>query len=135
MRNENFYSLAAQVLPALLIAVILEIRGALGTIAVGARRDRHTALHRSWTRSAGYLVLAYVAVAVCFVLGEASALLVVFVGPGGWLVRVAAPVVALALLLLTVAAIAVPAVGLGVQTGVLIRADRDQPADESVSVD
>ncbi|WP_412537816.1 hypothetical protein R8Z50_18315 [Longispora sp. K20-0274] len=126
MRNENFYALAAQVLPALLIAVILEIRGALGTIAVGARRDRHTALHRSWTRSAGYLVLSYVAVAALFTLGEVAALLVVFAGTGGWLVWAAAPVIAVALLVLIVAAIAVPAVGVGVETGVLIRADEEE---------
>ncbi|MEV6521852.1 hypothetical protein AB0M43_07940 [Longispora sp. NPDC051575] len=134
MRNENFYALAAQVLPALLIAVILEIRGALGTIAAGARRDRHTAVHHSWARSAGYMVLAYVAIAVTFVLGEIAALLVVFCGTGSWLVRGAAPVVGLALLVLIVAAIAVPAVAVGVETGILIRADGDTHTDDPVSV-
>ncbi|MGY0232272.1 hypothetical protein [Longispora urticae] len=134
MRNENFYALAAQVLPALLIAVILEIRGALGTIAAGARRDRDTAVHRSWARSAGYMVLAYVAIAVTFTLGEVAALLVVFCGTGGWLVRGAAPVVGLALLVLIVAAIAVPAVAVGVETGILIRADGDTHTDDPVSV-
>lgn len=115
MRSAEFYSLAAQVLPTLLIAVMIEIRFVARALAdADWQRVRQGSSFEDlapdgqvfnlvrpyfrWHRPLVYL-------GWLFVLGELGSLAVVFLGPKGWLLVLAAPFVVVASVGLTVLAV------------------------------
>lgn len=135
MRNESFYTTAAQVLPTLLIALVLEAttifrrvvdlystREVVITVPhaevakppAAVQGDVSQALWRD--RDFRRLAAAFSSTVALFVLGEICALLAVFVGTDGWLVWLAAPATGLALLVMVLAVVAFPLVRVLMET-------------------
>jgi hypothetical protein len=84
------------VLSTLLIAVLLELRSPV-PVVVRAGRAGHAAeapqpTWSMWDTIGISSVIAYLVVAVAFLVGEVTALLVVFIGTDGWLPLPAGPV-------------------------------------------
>jgi hypothetical protein len=94
VRNVEFYSLSAQVLPALAIALVLQRWATLVGYGLGRLHGRMTMTFRSVPLA---LLLAV------FAAGEVSSMLVVFAGTDGRLPLVAGPVVWASLVVLLLA--------------------------------
>ncbi|WP_018353417.1 hypothetical protein [Longispora albida] len=136
MRNETFYVTVAQVLPALVIALVVELGSILG-VMLKQYDDRGAEVTRlEAARSAGSgidasfeaeerharetlarvtfplrIIARLAAVAgAAFLLGELASLAVVFAGTGGWFPWVAAPLAWLALVVCLLVVIALPLV-------------------------
>ena len=135
MRHESFYTTAAQVLPTLLIALVLEGTtifrrfvtlyteqelvitvphaeiGHAPSLAKGQGSDVlwHDQLFRR-------LAMVFAVTVALFVIGEMCALTVVFAGTDGWFVWLCAPITCLALVVMVVAVVAFPVVRVATET-------------------
>jgi hypothetical protein len=98
MRNIEFYSLAAQVLPALAITLVLQRWGTF----VGYGLGRLTSRRKSMVFRSTSLALLLAA----FGIGELCCMLVVFCGTKGWIPVIAGPIVWATLVILLLAVFA-----------------------------
>src|SRR4051794_35733574 len=119
MGSESFYATAAQVLPTLLIAVIIELVSHFRESAVILNRiderledprlnaihgDAMRRKHKEYDRS----VFAYFAGAALFIVAELAAVTVLFIGTKTWISWLAAPLIAVAIIAMCLAAFAAP---------------------------
>lgn len=135
VRNESFYTTAAQVLPTLLIALVLEGTAIFRRLVdVFSTREHVVTVPHAEIATASQAVPAQVSEALwddrtfrrlakvflgtitVFLLGEVCALLVVFVGTDSWFVWPAAPVTGLALVAMLIAIIAFPLIRVATET-------------------
>jgi hypothetical protein len=135
VRHESFYTTAAQVLPTLLIALVLEgttifrrfvelySRGELIITVPHAEVGRPPQVAKGqgsdalWSdREFRGFATVFGGTVALFVLGELCALLVVFAGTDGWFVWPAAPITGLALLVMVIAVVGFPMVRVATET-------------------
>jgi hypothetical protein len=128
VRDEAFYLTMAQVLPAVLIALILELRQQMQSYQTVIERgldlipdlqliartgpedpasEAMNRVSRARRRRDRYLRI-YVAVAIAFLAGEFSSMAAVLVGVDGWFAWLVAPVTIVGLVALSVLAVSVP---------------------------
>jgi hypothetical protein len=135
VRNESFYTTAAQVLPTLLIALILEGTAIFRRLVDVFSTKEHVITIRHaeiaaasqvvptqvsealWQdRNFRQLAGAFLGAVAVFVLGEVCALLALFVGTDSWFVWPAAPITGLALVAMLLAVIAFPLIRVVTET-------------------
>jgi hypothetical protein len=122
MRNESVYLTLAQVLPTLLIALVLELRGGMRGIrqkqsltfkaykdlADAGLSEVRNALAKEYARRQDVMTVLYLVVGATFLLGEVAALSGPVIGLDGGFAWVAGPVALSATVVLGVFAVVLP---------------------------
>ncbi len=107
--NAEFFEISAQVIPTIFIAVVLELRNIVGhtatrwEVAFAEQREE-----RKWYGRYATSAISMIVAASVFVLGELTALSVVFFGTEGPWPAIAAYIVAIGVVLLTLFAVIAP---------------------------